>query len=170
MEYDVTSADDIPGFQSFGHIRWRPWTNNGFDLSTYVGQTVKLQLITYDCSWGAHFGYAYFTASCISNRLSLDGCDGNQVTLSAPTGFSSYNWSNGATTETTNFTVQGNSTVNCVISTVTGCLFTLSGIITSQNIPGEDLVLYDTICEAIPWSLIPPIVGIRLLPEPFFVR
>ena len=119
MEYDVTSADDIPGFQSFGHIRWRPWTNNGFDLSTYVGQTVKLQLITYDCSWGAHFGYAYFTASCISNRLSLDGCDGNQVTLSAPTGFSSYNWSNGATTETTNFTVQGNSTVNCVISTVT---------------------------------------------------
>ena len=24
MEYDVTSADDIPGFQSFGHIRWRP--------------------------------------------------------------------------------------------------------------------------------------------------
>ena len=152
MEYDVTSADDIPGFQSFGHIRWRPWTNNGFDLSTYVGQTVKLQLITYDCSWGAHFGYAYFTASCISDRLSLDGCDGNQVTLSARTGFSSYNWSNGATTETTNFTVQGNSTVNCVISTVTGCLFTLSGIITSQNIPGEDLVLYDTICEGEPYQ------------------
>lgn len=152
MEYDVTSSDNLPGFQSFGSIQWRPWTNNGFDLSTYAGETVKLQLITYDCSWGAHFGYAYFTAFCISNRLSLDSCDGNQVTLSAPAGFESYNWSNGATTETTTFTVQGNSTVNCAISTVTGCLFTLSAIITSQNIPGADLVLYDTICEGEPYQ------------------
>ena len=56
MKYDVISGNDIPGFQSFGNIRWRPWTINGFDLSDYSGQTVKLQVTTFDCWYGGHYG------------------------------------------------------------------------------------------------------------------
>ena len=61
-EYDVSAGGDIPGFQTYQNsswktIRWRDWTNIGIDLSRYIGQTVQLQFITYDCSYGAHFGY-----------------------------------------------------------------------------------------------------------------
>ena len=78
MEYDVVSSSDVPGFLPFDysesmHIMWRPWTTNGFDLSAYAGQTVKLKLATYDCGYQIHFGYAYFTARCISNKLSFSG-------------------------------------------------------------------------------------------------
>lgn len=147
MEYDVVASNEIPGFQSYGSVRWRPWTTNGFDLSAYAGQTVKLQLVTSDCIWFAHFGYAYFTASCVSKQLSLVGCNYNQVTLSALPGFEDYLWSNGDTTLSSTFNIQGNTTVSCLITTVTGCKVTLFGTISSQYLPSQDQDYYDTICQ-----------------------
>ena len=152
MEYDVVSSSDIPGFQPFDysesmHIMWRPWTTNGFDLSAYAGQTVKLQLTTYDCGYYVHFGYAYFTAKCISNKLSFSGCDGIQVTLSAPQGFETYLWNDGSTATSTTCVVQGDTVVSCVANTVTGCQLTFSGTIVSQNVPTQDQDFYDTICQ-----------------------
>lgn len=145
-EYDVTAAGNIPGFLSNGRIRYRPWTNVGIDLFSYAGQTVKLQFITYDCAYHGHFGYAYFTASCISNNLALSACNGNQVTLVAPSGFSSYHWDNGSTSPSVIYTVQGNTTVNCLITSATGCHFTLSGTISSdEGLPTSNTVIYDTI-------------------------
>ncbi len=146
MEYNVISSDEIPGFQSYGQTMWRPWTLNGFDLSPYAGQTVKLQVSTFDCGAGAHYGYAYFTATCMSNRLSFTGCDGQQVTVSAPEGFESYSWNNGSTSSSTTYTLQGNTVATCVISTVTGCQLTLMGTFTDQD-TAQDQVFFDTICE-----------------------
>ena len=151
MEYYVVASDDIPGFQVHPQdndfvAMWRPWTVNGFDLSPYAGQTVKLKLSTYDCVVGAHYGYAYFTASCISNRISFSGCDGDQVTLTAPEGFESYAWSNGSTAPTTTYTLQGNTTATCVISTVTGCQF-MQSVTFTQDTSTQDQYFYDTICE-----------------------
>lgn len=150
-EYNVYASENIPGFQSFGRIRFRPWTNIGIDLSTYVGQTVTVQFTTYDCSYTGHFGYAYFTASCLNvrNQLSLVGCDGEHVTLSAPENFESYEWSNGATTPTTTYTIgEGDTMVYCSITSATGCHFTLDGTLTSEeNIPSVNTTYYDTICE-----------------------
>lgn len=147
MEYDVVSSNEIPGFQSYESVRWRPWTTNGFDLSAYAGQTVKLQLVTRDCAWFAHFGYAYFTASCVSKQLSLVGCNYNQVTLSAIPGFENYLWSNGDTTLTSTINLQGNTTVSCLITTVTGCEVTLFGTISFQYLPSQGQDYYDTICQ-----------------------
>ena len=152
MEYDVYASDEIPGFQAFGDVKWRPWTNTGFDLSPYIGQTVKVSFTTYDCAESGHFGYAYFTASCISNRLELVGCDGNDVTLAAPQGFESYQWNNGSNTATTTYTVQGTTIANCLVTSVIGCQFMLIGTLTNENIPTQDQTFYDTICEGESYS------------------
>ena len=152
MDYDVTSSDEIPGFQTFGDVKWRPWTNTGFDLSPYIGQTVKVSFTTYDCAETGHFGYAYFTASCSSNRLELAGCDGNEVTLAAPQGFESYQWNNGANTATTTYTVQGTTVANCLITTVIGCQFMLIGTLTNDSVPPQPQTFYDTICEGESYS------------------
>lgn len=147
MRYDVISGGNIPGFQTYGSIvRWRPWTTNGFDLSDYSGQTVKLQVTTLDCDLGAHYGYAYFTASCISNHLAISGCIGDQVTLTAPPGFESYAWNNGATTLSTVYTIQNSMVATCEIHTVTGCQCLLTGDF-STNVPTQNQSFYDTICQ-----------------------
>lgn len=146
MEYNVISSPTIPGFQAYNHVMWRPWTTNGFDLSEYAGQTVKFQITTFDCSAGAHYGYAYFTASCISNQLSITGCNGQQVTITAPSGFESYTWNNGGHASSTTYTIQGNTVATCVITTVTGCQILESVTFTQDTIP-QDYVFYDTICE-----------------------
>lgn len=151
-EYDVTAAGDIPGFQTYTagwyNVRWRPWTNVGIDLSDYAGQQIRLQFVTYDCDYWGHFGYAYFTASCMSNQLAMSGCNGSQVTLVAPSGFESYAWDNGSTSSSATYTVSGTTTANCLITSATGCQFTLSGTISSQSgLPTTSTTVYDTICE-----------------------
>ena len=154
-EYDVTAAGNIPGFQTLMSgwfyvrwVRWRPWTNVGIDLSDYAGQQVRVQFVTYDCAWYGHFGYAYYTASCISNKLVLSGCNGDQVTLVAPSGFESYQWDNGSTSTTTTYTINGTTSANCLITSATGCQFTLCGTFSSQNgLPTTSTTVYDTICE-----------------------
>lgn len=147
MKYDVIASDSIPGFQTYGFTRWRPWTINAFDLSTYIGQTVKFQVITLDCGAGAHYGYAYFTASCISNHLTVSGCNGDQVTLSAPSDFESYLWNNGNTSSSATYTIQNNFTASCAISTVTDCHVVLFATFLNQDIPTQDQTFYDTICQ-----------------------
>lgn len=150
-EYDVT-AGSIPGFLTYTSgsykVRWRPWTNVGIDLSDYAGQIVQLQFLTYDCDWWGHFGYAYFTASCVSNKLKLNGCNGDQVTLEAPSDFESYVWDNGEIGAVTTYIVNGTTFANCVITSATGCSFTLCGTISSDlEIPTISITRYDTICE-----------------------
>lgn len=146
MEYNVVSSSSIPGFQLYDDVMWRPWTTNGFDLSLYAGQTVKFKISTFDCVATAHFGYAYFTASCISNKLTVTGCNGQQVTITAPSGFESYTWNNGSHASSTTYTIQGNTVATCVINTVTGCQITHSVTFTQDTIP-QDYIFYDTICE-----------------------
>lgn len=153
-EYDVSAGAGIPGFQTYygpygGCVRWRPWTNVGIDLSHFIGQEVRVQFVTYDCELTAHFGYAYFTASCIANRLDLVECNGQAVTLAAPLDFESYHWSNGSTQRTTQFTVTGQSLdAYCDITSATGCQFTLCAHISNETgLPTHDMTVYDTICE-----------------------
>lgn len=146
MEYNVVSSSSIPGFQLYDDVMWRPWTTNGFDLSPYIGQTVKFKISTFDCVASAHYGYAYFTASCMSNKLTITGCNGQQVTITAPSGFESYTWNNGSHASSTTYTIQGNTVATCVINTVTGCQITQSVTFNQDTIP-QDYVFYDTICE-----------------------
>ena len=148
-EYDVSAGANIPGFQTYQKnnrtVRWRDWTNMGLDLSKYIGQQVRLEFITYDCDYSAHFGYAYFAASCMSNLLTVSGCGGASFTAFAPPDFESYLWSNGTTTQSTTFTgITGN--IGCTVTSATGCQFKLSGYITAEPIT-TPLFIAATICE-----------------------
>ena len=147
-EYDVRAGADIPGFVSAGEIRWRPWTDVGFDLTDFAGQTVTVQFVTYDCAFEAHFGYAYFTASCVSNHLVVSDCDGQSITFIAPSGYASYDWNNGDTTAVSTYPI-GNTTTtaSCMLTSAIGCQFTLSGTVMAGGLPTEDATFYDTICE-----------------------
>lgn len=99
--YQVTAGGNIPGFKSQGVLRYRNWTTAAVDLRNYIGQIVTLELSTYDCSQGGHWGMALFDAACIAPRIQLEEyCPGqnNAITLEAPEGFRDYRWSTGDTT------------------------------------------------------------------------
>lgn len=145
-EYDVHAGADIPGFHSFSGMCWRPWTEVGFDLSEYVGQQVRLQFVTYDCAFEGHFGYAYFTARCISPNLT-GVCNDGYVTFTAPPGFAHYEWANGDTTATSTYPITGTTSASCQITSAIGCVFTLNATMLQDNLPTEDAIFYDTICE-----------------------
>lgn len=73
-------------------IYWKDWTNVGFDVSAFHGQTLRVRLTTYDCCWVAHFGYAYFLLTCGQKRITAEACgETGQYTYSAPSGFD-YTW------------------------------------------------------------------------------
>lgn len=131
-----------------GTVIWRQWTTICIDVSDYVGQQIRVRFVTYD---GMHnlstFAYAYFTASCMSDHLTVVGCDGENVILSAPEGFDHYEWNNGATTQTTSYPINEGLDVACTLISAHGCL----PILGHENIEGLTITqgasYYDTICE-----------------------
>jgi hypothetical protein len=154
-EYDVSAGANIPGFQSSGSgwspVRWRDWTSVGLDLSPHIGSEVQVQLVTYDCAYSAHFGYAYFTASCISNVLQLDDCNAGQFTALAPDNFASYLWDNGDQTRASTRSAAAAGNLSCYVTSATGCNFTLSGYVAGTAIPQSPFIL-DTVCEGDPYT------------------
>lgn len=81
-------------YSSYGYSRilWKDWTTVGVKLNAVHGQTISIKLTTYDCDWGAHFGYAYFTLGCALLNIEPNYC-GAAATYSytAPEGFN-YAW------------------------------------------------------------------------------
>ncbi|MBK5284965.1 MAG: PKD domain-containing protein, partial [Bacteroidia bacterium] len=135
-QYFVQSAANIPGFQSCGTTRWKDWTTVGVNLSSYIGQTIRLEFTTADCSQGGHFGYAYLDCYCIPMAISTEFCPGaNQVILTAPVGFTGYLWSTG---DTTPVTTVNNPTigqqVTCTLTTVQNCSLVLTTTLQSTII------------------------------------
>ncbi|MCX6292189.1 MAG: PKD domain-containing protein [Bacteroidetes bacterium] len=129
--YNVVSGGTIPGFFNNGSYRLKNWTTVGIELASYIGQNVTIIFATGDCAQGGHFGYAYIDCYCSPLQISNDLCPGaNVVNLSAPIGFASYLWSNGATTPSislVNPTLGATYTVT--MTSVTGCVVTLSTLI-----------------------------------------
>ena len=73
-------------------ILWHDWSVMGIDLSRYHGQRIAVQLLNYDCSLGAHWGYAYYTLEWGSRHLVASNCgSGIENTYRAPAGFN-YRW------------------------------------------------------------------------------
>lgn len=147
-EYDVSSGGEIAGFKRYQSQQWRDWTNVGIDMSKFAGQEVQVQFTTYDCWLLAHYGYAYFTASCIPNKLSFSSCGTSDFTITAPAGFSSYLWDNGDTTLISKRTKSTQAlTMSCLITSATGCQFTLSAYIDNQDVTASTAdTIKDTIC------------------------
>ncbi|MDR2962572.1 MAG: gliding motility-associated C-terminal domain-containing protein [Bacteroidales bacterium] len=127
-------------------ILWRNWTLVGFDLSRFIGQEVRVQFTTYDCSQSGHFGYAYFTAKCIPNELQLS-CTGNSFRAIAPEGFVSYRWSINENTfikgySTFDFKEEGE--IECEVESALGCTFSLYGAVGKTSSNGG--IFNETIC------------------------
>lgn len=149
-EYNVSAGSGIPGFISEeGSIIWRPWTTIGVPLQPYIGQEIKLQFITYDCRQFGHFGYAYFTARCVSDQLYASECTGSEITLNAPDNFESYLWSTGDTGPSTTVSVGNEDTsYQCTLTSLTGCQYTLNAHISGHSAPSSiETDIYDTICQ-----------------------
>ena len=103
--YEVFASRANTNFKTQGTgddlLVYRNWTTAALDLSNYVGQTITLSVTATDCTEGGHFGYAYFDAECLKAKIvSSSAClSSNGMTLTAPTGFETYVWNTGQTTE-----------------------------------------------------------------------
>ena len=81
-----------PGSSYADDIVFKDWTTLGLNLDQYVGQTIYISVETFDCFWGAHYGYAYFTMDCQTARIKNTSCGSqSSMTVYAPTGFK-YAW------------------------------------------------------------------------------
>jgi gliding motility-associated-like protein len=99
-QYSVYSGQPGQNFQTCSNRKWLPWTIVGINLQAYIGQNVTIEFTTKDCSLSGHYGYAYVVADCMPLTLDLDYCFGSPtINISGPAGFQSYNWSNGANTQ-----------------------------------------------------------------------
>ncbi|MFN5734599.1 MAG: PKD domain-containing protein [Flavobacteriales bacterium] len=145
--YQVAAANGVPGFINCGaYIRYKDWTTFGVDVTQYMGQTITLDVATGDCSLGGHWGYAYVSAACTSLNLSAFYCQNganNTATLTAPNGFANYVWSNAAnnqqlaTGQVASVNIQGVDTVNCTITSVNGCVATLTTAVLPAEVIGS---------------------------------
>lgn len=72
-------------------VRWKDWTTVGVNLADFDGQTLTIQLTTYDCGAGGHYGYAYFTLGCSDGKLTGMTCGVENTEFVAPDGFV-YQW------------------------------------------------------------------------------
>ncbi len=78
--------------QGWTDVLWKDWTTVGFDMTPYHGQNIRIKFTTYDCSLGAHYGYAYFTADCARKVFDVAHCgETDSNILTAPEGFL-YRW------------------------------------------------------------------------------
>lgn len=98
-EYSVIAGNNIEGFENCGTWRVRPWTSAGFELQSFLGQTVTVEIITTDCTLGGHGGYAYIDLTCRPLEMVLDNyCpDETYAYFTVTPGFESYLWSTGET-------------------------------------------------------------------------
>ncbi|MCQ2330249.1 MAG: hypothetical protein MJZ93_06820, partial [Paludibacteraceae bacterium] len=79
---DPTWHTSLDGYST---IYWKEWTQVGFNLSQYAGQTLKICFTTKDCNWGGHYGYAYFVLSCTEAQITGLSCgDVQEARVSAP--------------------------------------------------------------------------------------
>ncbi|MCC6181360.1 MAG: gliding motility-associated C-terminal domain-containing protein [Bacteroidia bacterium] len=130
-QYSVTAigtgcSSGDPSFNTTSNATWafKPWTTAAFDLTSYIGQCVKLEFTVGGCiiSQAGHRGYAYIDASCKPMTLNLNGTDipvgqtnasicgaSTSNTICAPPGFS-YNWTGPGVTGQTGQCVNTNST------------------------------------------------------------
>lgn len=87
-------------FTASASLGWYPfstgwycdWTPVSVDLAPLHGQTIYIELTTYDCAELGHFGYAYFVFSCTDKIITSTSCGGNVSNdFTAPEGYS-YTW------------------------------------------------------------------------------
>lgn len=146
----VESGDSAAkhGFKGFYYaadgdtVYCKPWTKAFVSLKQYIGQCVTIKVLTADCYAGGHFGYAYFSAQCGSSFITTSSpatCSG-PITLTAPGGAASYQWSGpcisgAANTQSITATCAGKYSVIIKSSINSSCTDTLDTLIIAGTKP-----------------------------------
>ncbi|HWR34174.1 MAG TPA: gliding motility-associated C-terminal domain-containing protein [Chitinophagaceae bacterium] len=98
VDFDFIASASLPGFLPSplgGGVVYKDWTPITINLNAYIGKTIRLEFITNDCVYTAHFGYAYIdvNTTCNGAIAGTTICPGDpSITLTAPFGFQSYEW------------------------------------------------------------------------------
>lgn len=135
-EYQVRASENIEGFENCGSWRVRPWTTAGFELQSYLGQEIQIEILTTDCSRGGHAGYAYFDGSCQPLEIKLDGyCPGTtSASLIVTEGFEEYSWNTGDTTNAITIdNPQAGTEYSVTVTSATGCTLVLRDTLPEQE-------------------------------------
>ncbi|MGZ3866389.1 MAG: PKD domain-containing protein [Bacteroidia bacterium] len=145
-DVNVTTSASIGGFQSVidptGHNEfvYKDWSSVTIPLLSYIGQNVTIEFETSDCSYGGHFGYAYFAVDCApfpGLTFTPFVCGMTSTTITAPPGLASYSWSGphisgSSTGQTVTITNGGHYTVNMTTLGNNGtCTLSLDTVIPS---------------------------------------
>jgi gliding motility-associated-like protein len=153
-EFIVSAAASLPGFFNSGTcngVRYKPWSSVNVDLSNYLGQPVTVEFTAGDCSQGGHFGYAYIDANCAPSTLAELAdtvCPGQSVTLSAPTGYASYNWQPGnINTQTMTVTPVQSTTYTLGLTAFNGCISNFQVPIIVSPIPAAAFTYQAPACD-----------------------
>lgn len=77
-------------------VYFKDWTKVVINLSKYVYQNVRIEVMINDCYYNAHYAYAYIAGECRQMRLLASGCPAGRstdvTTLQAPRGMLLYEW------------------------------------------------------------------------------
>jgi len=102
VDFDFISSTAPGGFRispvpgnGGSQVLYKDWTSISINLDAYIGRTIKLEFVTYDCAQNGHFGYAYVDVYTACNGAILGNtiCPGDQqTTLTAPFGYQTYKW------------------------------------------------------------------------------
>ncbi|KQS28433.1 gliding motility-associated C-terminal domain-containing protein [Pedobacter sp. Leaf194] len=100
FEYIATST--LPGFKKSlsgsGTVIYKEWTPVTINLSGYQGKQLLIEFVTGDCTLGGHFGYAYVDVNNLCGDLIVGNTyckSSDELNVSGPSGFQTYNWYNG---------------------------------------------------------------------------
>ncbi len=75
----------------------KDWSANSINLDGNAGKTIQIFFKTADCTFNAHFGYAYIdlNTECSSSFVGATFCaDDTAINVSAPFGYQNYKWFN----------------------------------------------------------------------------
>jgi gliding motility-associated-like protein len=162
VDFDFTASSSLPGFVPSpinSQVLYKDWTPVTLNLTGLAGKTIELEFITTECTRQGHFGYAYIDVNSNCNGA-IQGstiCQGDdEITLTAPYGFETYQWYSDPTFATPLATTQDlymnpAPTVGTIIPVVVnpypgfGCKDTLYATITVSpkpvSVAGPDRVI-----------------------------
>lgn len=128
-------------------VVWKDWTTLGLNLQEMglAGQKVIIRFTTYDCNWGGHYGYAYFTMDCAAAKIQSNSCGNDSVmSVTAPLGFD-CEWYNKydslvATTQTFSVHPSDTTTYRCHLSFKEdkSCYFDLYTVVSNPRFPAAE--------------------------------
>jgi gliding motility-associated-like protein len=150
-EYYVSAQAGLPGFiynpTTTGIIRqiyYKNWEDVAVNLQPYIGQNITVEFTSTDCTAGAHLGYAYVDSYCQEIEIQATSNCSGIYNLTAPTGYQSYNWSNGMNGPQITISGIPGDSVTVSLVPVMGCPFDLTYHFTSVSVPVANFLVNDT--------------------------